>query len=142
MASYDDRRKAAQILRSVDVDDILFDSELVDEIERACGSKRKRRNFRKIIDELVDIIDPGEVKECVTLSNDGVGEALPEALDAYDRDALIKLAVELDQKSLELLKTNDLDSNRKRRGMRRTHASDLMAASSRIREALGVENVR
>lgn len=103
MASYDDRRKAAQILRAVDVDDILFDSELVDAIELACGSKRKRRNFRKIIDELVDLIDPGEVIEGVTLSTDGVGEALPEALDAYDRDALLALADEMDESNIRCL---------------------------------------
>lgn len=57
-----------------------------------------------------------------------------------DRDALLALTDEIDRSALELLKTNDLDPNRKRRAMRREHAQDLMAASSRIREALGVSD--
>ena len=54
-------------------------------------------------------------------------------------DALLALAEELDSSASMLLKQNDLDPNRKRRGMRRDHARSLMAASDRIREALGVE---
>ena len=54
-----------------------------------------------------------------------------------DRDALLALADEMDRSALELLKTNDLDPNRKRRAMRRDHARSLMAASGRISEALG-----
>ena len=55
-----------------------------------------------------------------------------------DRDALLALANNLDGSASMLLKQNDLDPNRKRRAMRREHAQDLTAASSRIREALGV----
>ena len=55
----------------------------------------------------------------------------------FDRDALLKLANELDSSASMLLKQNDLDPNRKRRGMRRDHAKSLMAASGCIREALG-----
>ena len=55
-----------------------------------------------------------------------------------DRDALLALADNLDSSASMLLKQNDLDPNRKRRGMRRDHAKSLMAASDRIREALGV----
>lgn len=54
-------------------------------------------------------------------------------------DALLALADDIDRSALELLKTNDLDPNRKRRAMRREHAQDLMAVSSRIRKALGEE---
>lgn len=54
-----------------------------------------------------------------------------------DRDALLALADNLDSSASMLLKQNDLDPNRKRRGMRRDHAQSLMAASGRIREALG-----
>ena len=54
-----------------------------------------------------------------------------------DREALLALADEIDRSALELLKTNDLDPNRKRRSMRMEHAKDLMAASSRIRELCG-----
>lgn len=57
-----------------------------------------------------------------------------------DRDALLALADNLDSSASMLLKQNDLDHNRKRRGMRRDHAQSLMAASGRIREALGVES--
>ena len=55
-----------------------------------------------------------------------------------DRDALLALADNLDSSASMLLKQNDLDPNRKRRGMRRDHAQSLMAASGCIREALGV----
>ena len=54
-----------------------------------------------------------------------------------DRDALLALANNLDSSASMLLKQNDLDHNRKRRGMRRDHAKSLMAASDRIREACG-----
>lgn len=54
-----------------------------------------------------------------------------------DRDALLALAEELDSSASMLLKQNDLDPNRKGRGMRRDHAKSLMAASGCIREALG-----
>lgn len=58
MAIDEERREVARRLRSVDVNDILFDSELVDAIEHACGSKRKRRDFGKIIERLADLIEP------------------------------------------------------------------------------------
>lgn len=54
-----------------------------------------------------------------------------------DRDALLALADNLESSASMLLKQNDLDPNRKRRGMRRDHAKSLMAASDRIRAALG-----
>ena len=57
-----------------------------------------------------------------------------------DRDALLALADEMDRSALELLKTNDLDPNRKRRATRRDHARSPMAASGRIREACGEED--
>lgn len=60
MASDSECREVARRLRSVDVNDILFDSELVDAIEHACGSKRKRRDFGKIIERLADLIEPSE----------------------------------------------------------------------------------
>ena len=54
-----------------------------------------------------------------------------------DVDALLALADNLDSSASMLLKQNDLDPNRKRRGMRRDHAQSLMVASGRIREACG-----
>ena len=57
-----------------------------------------------------------------------------------DVKALLALADELDSSASMLLKQNDLDPNRKRRGMRRDHALSLMAASGCIREALGAES--
>lgn len=62
------------------------------------------------------------------------------ATEPYDRKILLALADKVDRSATELLKVNDLDSNRKRRSMRRKHAQDLMVVSSRIREALGMEN--
>lgn len=56
-----------------------------------------------------------------------------------DRDALLALAVNLNARATELLKVNDLDQSRQRRSARLEHATDLMAACSRIREALGVK---
>lgn len=55
-----------------------------------------------------------------------------------DAHILLALADEIDRSALELLKTNGLDPNWKRQHMRIEHAQDLMAAVSRIREALGV----
>lgn len=60
-----------------------------------------------------------------------------ESGPTYDRDALLALADNLDSSASMLLKQNDLDPNRKRRGMRRDHAKSLMAASDRIREVCG-----
>ena len=60
MASDKERIEVARKLRSVDVNDILFDSELVDAIEHACGSKRKRRDFGKIVDCLADLIESSD----------------------------------------------------------------------------------
>ena len=56
-----------------------------------------------------------------------------------DRDALLELADDLDARATELLKVNDLDQSRQRRSARLAHATDLMAACSRIREMLGVK---
>lgn len=65
-------------------------------------------------------------------------EFLPKPI--CDRAALLALAVNLDARATELLKANDLDQSRQRRSARLAHATDLMAACSRIREALGVED--
>lgn len=65
--------------------------------------------------------------------------AMAHTVRAVDSEALLALADNLDSSASMLLKQNDLDPNRKRRGMRRDHAQSLMAASGRICEALGVE---
>ena len=82
--------------------------------------------------ELADLIKPSG-HECVP------GECPLNVChdnDRIDRDALLALADNLNSSASMLLKQNDLDPNRKRRGMRRDHAQSLMAASSRIREVL------
>lgn len=66
-------------------------------------------------------------------------EPADAAPSPVDHDALLALAVNLDAEATELLKVNDLDQSRQRRSARLAHATDLMAACSRIREALGVE---
>lgn len=158
MVTDDDRREAARKLRG------LCDYETAETIVRTClgferGELMDKVTRRRMSDRVADLIDPVESgqdqdengtcrdesgrcpKTCPEMSGiDPDTRNCSEPTRKCDRDALIKLAVELDQKALELLKTNDLDSNRKRRGMRSAHASDLMAASSRIRDALGVEN--
>lgn len=63
-------------------------------------------------------------------------EAEPLSVDC---EALLALAVNLDARTTELLKVNDLDQSRQRRSARLAHATDLMVACSRIRETLGVE---
>lgn len=82
---------------------------------------------------LADLIEPsgyecvpGECPLNVRHDNDGI-----------DRERLLALAVNLDARATELLKANDLDQSRQRRSARLAHATDLMAACSRIREALG-----
>ena len=79
---------------------------------------------RRMSDRIADLIDPGDMSH-------GCRDTV-----ACDRDALLELADELDSSASMLLKQNDLDPNRKRRGMRRDHALSLMAASGCIREAL------
>lgn len=80
---------------------------------------------------LADLIESGE------------GQIEPDASTGadrgtrVDRGALVALAVDLDARAVELLKLNDLDQSRQRRSARQAHAMDLMAACSRIREALG-----
>lgn len=96
------------------------------------------------VQRLADLIEPSEPKvRCVAeVKVDGerleqlVYDAAVE-LTGVDRDALLALADNLDSSASMLLKQNDLDPNRKRRGMRRDHAQSLMAASGRIREACG-----
>ena len=70
----------------------------------------------------------------------GIADRMDRECAPVDRDALLGLADNLDSSASMLLKQNDLDPNRKRRGMRRDHAQSLMVASGRIREALGVES--
>ena len=76
-------------------------------------------------------------ENCSTCCSVSLTELADLVKPSCDRDALLKLADEMDCSAFELLKTNDLDPNRKRRAMRREHAQDLMAVSSRIRKALG-----
>lgn len=82
----------------------------------------------------------GGCKAPLNLEYDGrlIGEIAREL--TVDRDALLALADEIDRTATWLLEANGLDPNRKRRSMRREHAQDLMAVSSRIRKALGVEH--
>ena len=70
----------------------------------------------------------------------GIADRMDRECAPVDRDALLGLADNLDSSASMLLKQNDLDPNRKRRGMRRDHAQSLMVASGRIREALEVES--
>lgn len=84
------------------------------------------RNSDTVCARLTDLIEPCDTSQ-------GRRDTV-----ACDRDALLGLSDNLDSSASMLLKQNDLDPNRKRRGMRRDHAQSLMAASGRIREALGV----
>ena len=93
---------------------------------------------------LADLIEPSETKvKCVAevkVDGEQLEKLVHEAVVEYtgvDRDALLALADELDSSASMLMKQNDLDPNRKRRGMRRDHAQSLMAASDRIRAACG-----
>lgn len=88
-----ERREVARKLRGIDFSDVLFDSELVDAIEHVCGSKRKRRDFVKIVDRLADLIEPSpscefwdaEEQECYSI----------RTVQPVDRDALMALAEEM-----------------------------------------------
>lgn len=139
----DERREVARKLRSFVTDDSVYAD--VD----ACHVLYSIGLYYKDIDRiyfsgfdvarLADLIEPSIPAD--------PGEAGLACVDAFirehtekqvDRDALLALADNLDSSASMLLKQNDLDSNRKRRGMRRDHAQSLMAASGRIREALGV----
>ena len=117
----DERRRVAAALREY----ASFDCE--DEDEEGC---------------LVDCTDWGERVLNLLGCGDTEGEcyaALADLIEpSCDRDALLALADELDSSASMLLKQNDLDPNRKRRGMRRAPALSLMAASGRIREACGM----
>lgn len=123
----------------------------------------------EVVARLADLIDPGDltargidsIYDWCFASIEGADGAEDElycsimsAIEEYrhpervtarterpvDRDALLELADNLDSSASMLLKQNDLDPNRKRRGMRRDHALSLMAASGCIRKALGVDD--
>ena len=85
--------------------------------------------------EIADLIEPVE-RMCLYYDAD-TNHCGCYDTRLIDRNALLALADNLDSSASMLLKQNDLDPNRKRRGMRRDHARSLMAASDRIREALG-----
>lgn len=98
----------------------------------------------EVFARLADLIEPNEpeVKCVAEIKIDG--ERLEQLvhgtavkLTGIDREALLALAVNLDERATELLKVNGLDQSRQRRSARLGHATDLMAACSRIREALG-----
>lgn len=138
MISCDERREVAARLRGLEV--FQLDGEFVDcgEVDGALGLVSDDGAWYEAagVMRLADLIEPGDEPN---------GE-LPERLRTFadndersgcDRAALLALANEMDRSATELLKTNELDSNRKRRSMRMEHARDLMVVSSRIREALG-----
>lgn len=137
-----ERREVARRLRDCAMDSgVALDDW---EIDRMIGCLEAKGDNK--LSDLIDPAESGHNQDKNGTCRDETGQCPKAARNCSeptrncDREELIRLALELDQKSLELLKTNDLDSNRKRRGMRRAHVSDLMAASSRIRDALGVEN--
>lgn len=114
MATDDERRRVAAALRG------MHDYETPIPIIRTClglrpGMLMDGETRRRMSDRLADLIEP-----------------------SCDREALLALAVNLDARAAELLKVNDLDQSRQRRSARQAHAMDLMAACSRVREALGV----
>ena len=121
MASDSECREVARRLRSVDVNDILFDSELVDAIEHACGSKRKRRDFGKIIERLADLIEPSE----------GQNES---GVSGIDCDALLELAYEFERAAFYRQMRGELCAPIGVRVIREY--------ACRIREALGDDNAR
>ena len=123
MVTDDERRLVAEALRG------MHDYETAIPIVRTCLGLRRGEIMdpevrRRMSDRIADLIDPGDMSH-------GCRDTV-----ACDRDALLALAGELDSSASMLLKQNDLDPNRKRRGMRRDHALSLMAASGCIREAL------
>lgn len=141
MASDSECREVARRLRSVDVNDILFDSELVDAIEHACGSKRKRRDFGKIIERLADLIEPSEGQDEPDVSVDrdrgtergrspdtcGQCPKSCPKMSGIDRDALLALS---DKMQIQQYMREDA------RWLRWDEAA------RRIREALGDDNAR
>ena len=146
MISDTERREVARRLRSLVTDDSVYAD--VD----ACRVLHSIGLYYKDIDRiyfsgfdvarLADLIEPGESGQNRDRNQDTVQKESPGVQMACecDREALLALADNLDSSASMLLKQNDLDPNRKRRGMRRDHAQSLMVASGRIREALGVES--
>ena len=130
----DERRAAARKLRGyVDMPDGWWQETLPQfYIEKCIFGDLTRHGEDELFARLADLIEPSEGQNGPDASVDsGCGTRV-------DRDALLALADNLDSSASMLLKQNDLDPNRKRRGIRRDHAQGLMAASGRIREALGV----
>ena len=136
MATDTERREVARRLR-----ELHLGGGSKDLIERtlsdAIGAWRKSgMSWDFITERLADLIEPP--MQCPHYCSDRHYCSIHD-VPAIDREALLALADNLDSSASMLLKQNDLDPNRKRRGMRRDHAKSLMAASSRIREALGVK---
>lgn len=146
MATDDERREVARRLREHS-GARLFTG---DDVERLIGAEPsgfRPEDADTNYNLLADLIEPSEPKvKCVAevkIDGERLEELVHDAaveLTGIDRDALLALADNLDSSASMLMKQNDLDPNRKMRGMRRDHAKNLMAASDRIREALGVQD--
>ena len=129
----DERREVARRLRKTSVErynSILSGIHLGESVG-VCAQivSPHEDQVRAAADRLADLIEPDTTTDTTKTPTDTTN---------CDRDALLALADNLDSSASMLLKQNDLDPNRKRRGMRRDHAKSLMAASDRIREALRV----
>lgn len=128
-ATNDERGRVAAELRELSACAVTSDS--ADEVLASVLRIGRSDFLDELLARLAELIEPGE------------GQIEPDSSTGadrgtrVDRDALMALADDLDARATELLKVNDLDQSRQRRSARRAHAMDLMAACSRIREALG-----
>ena len=129
MISDNERREVATRLRNNASQDMAW------VIPWAVFNDAAEHGAREVMERLADLIEPP--RQCPCYDSERHRCSIHD-VPTIDRDALLALADEIDRSALEILKTNDLDPNRKRRSMRMERAKDLMAASSRIREALGV----
>lgn len=119
MPTDDERREVAARLRGIDFSDVLFDSELVDAIEHACGSKRKRRDFVKIVDRLADLIEPDTTSDTTKPGADTT---------KCSRAALLALADDM---------RRHVAMDERSRCHRWVSPEEAVAYADRIREALG-----
>lgn len=129
MATDEERRVIAQKLREGAAKGPRLAREWDEVLCEVIGYRDDEITYVSLVEKLADLIDPGEVIFGATLSTDCIGEALPESLDAFDRDDLLGLADEMEGKAADWDASQD--------GIPLVRAGYLLAYAHRIRQALG-----
>lgn len=142
-----------ELVCSSEIDCIGFDA--------CCGSDTMPECVKLVFDRLADLIEPsipadpgetglasvegfiGEMRHSTKEEQDAYNEMLKKVsveLHPVDRDALLRLAKNLDAQAECRIKSNDIITRRGDRSRNMAIAKDLSGIACEIRNALGVES--